>query len=308
MLDFVNDAEDVRRAFKPYYDKTEMAEASRPERLEALKHALDLTQIYYWSEVEAFTRIFYKPSERQDAADHAHMQRHLQPAVDRFAGIEEDDEREKFREKLSGYVRTYAYLSQILPYTDHEQEMLYSFGRFLLPHLPIDRDDTMVGMRDEVALQYYRLERVHTGSIGIAEGAPQYVRTPTETGTRKAQDERAPLSEIIEILNERFGTRFTEEDRLFFDQIKERACNSDVVVRTALANTLDRFEMGVRGLIEDLMIERMGENDRIVTRYVSDKEFQGSAFPVLAREIFETVRARRGGVDPGKAPPSPGSR
>ena len=89
---------------------------------------------------------------------------------------------------------------------------------------------------------------------------------------------------------------------------KERACNSDVVVRTALANTLDRFEMGVRGLIEDLMIERMGENDRIVTRYVSDKEFQGSAFPVLAREIFETVRARRGGVDPGKAPSSPGSR
>ena len=303
VLDFVNDAEDVRRAFKPYYDKTEMAEASRPERLEALKHALDLTRIYHWSEVEAFTRIFYKPSERQSAADHAHMQRHLQPAVDRFAGIEEDDEREKFREKLSGYVRTYAYLSQILPYTDHEQEMLYSFGRFLLPHLPIDRDDAMAGMRDEVAIQYYRLERVHTGSIDIAEGAPQYVRTPTETGTRKAQDERAPLSEIIEILNERFGTRFTEEDRLFFDQIKERACNSDVVVRTALANTLDRFEMGVRGLIEDLMIERMGENDRIVTRYMSDKEFQGSAFPVLAREIFETVRARRGGASLTTAPP-----
>ena len=308
VLDFVNDAEDVRRAFKPYYDKTEMAEASRPERLEALKHALDLTRIYHWSEVEAFTRIFYKPSERQGAADHAHMQRHLQPAVDRFAGIEEDDEREKFREKLSGYVRTYAYLSQILPYTDHEQEMLYSFGRFLLPHLPIDRDDAMAGMRDEVALQYYRLERVHTGSIDIAEGAPQYVRTPAETGTRKAQDERAPLSEIIEILNERFGTRFTEEDRLFFDQIKERACNSDVVVRTALANTFDRFEMGVRGLIEDLMIERMGENDRIVTRYMSDKEFQGSAFPVLAREIFETVRARRGGVDPEGASGEAGVR
>ncbi len=302
VLDFVNDAEDVRRAFKPYYDGTEMVEASRPERLEALKHALDLTRIYHWSEVEAFARIFYKPSERQGAADHAHMQRHLQPAVDRFAGIEEDDEREKFREKLSGFVRTYAYLSQILPYTDHEQEMLYSFGRFLLPHLPIDRDDTMVGMRDEVALQYYRLARVHTGSIDIADGEPQYVKTPTETGTRKAQDEQAPLSEIIEILNERFGTQFTEEDRLFFDQIREKACNSDVVVRTALANPLDRFEMGVRSLIEDLMIERMGENDRIVTRYMSDKEFQGSAFPVLAREIFETVRARRGDVGPGGAP------
>ena len=298
VLDFVNDAEDVRRAFKPYYDKTEMAEASKPEILEALKHALDQTRIYHWSEVEAFARVFYKPPERQRAADHAHLQRRLQPAVDRFAEVEEDDEREKFREKLSGYVGMYAYLSQILPYTDHEQEMLYSFGRFLLPHLPLDRDDTMVGIRDEVALQYYRLDRVHTGAIGVADGEPQYVKPPTETGTRKAQDDQAPLSEIIETLNERFGTQFTEEDRLFFDQIKERACNSDTVVRTALANPLDRFEMGVRGLIEDLMIERMGENDRIVTRYLSDREFQGSAFPVLAREIFETVRARQAGSSP----------
>ena len=38
-----------------------------------------------------------------------------------------------------------------------------------------------------------------------------------------------------------------------------------------------------------------------MTRYMSDKEFQGSAFPVLAREIFETVRARRGDVDQGGA-------
>jgi type I restriction enzyme R subunit len=64
-------------------------------------------------------------------------------------------------------------------------------------------------------------------------------------------------------------------------------------VQTALANPLDKFQLGIRKLIEELMIERMGENDAIVTRYMGDKEFQGSAFPILAREIFETVRGRR---------------
>lgn len=49
-----------------------------------------------------------------------------------------------------------------------------------------------------------------------------------------------------------------------------------------------------RKLIEDLMIERMGENDKIVTRYMADQEFQGSAFPILAREIFQAVRALTG--------------
>jgi type I restriction enzyme R subunit len=63
-------------------------------------------------------------------------------------------------------------------------------------------------------------------------------------------------------------------------------------VRTALANPLDKFELGIRKLIEELMIERMGENDKIVTRYMADQEFQGSAFPILAREIFDAVRSK----------------
>ena len=59
-----------------------------------------------------------------------------------------------------------------------------------------------------------------------------------------------------------------------------------------MANPLDKFELGVRKLIEGLMIERMAENDKIVTRYMADREFQGSAFPILAREIFEAVRGK----------------
>ena len=64
------------------------------------------------------------------------------------------------------------------------------------------------------------------------------------------------------------------------------------MIQTALANPLDKFELGIRKLIEDLMIERMGENDKIVTRYMADNEFQGAAFPILAREIFEAVREK----------------
>ena len=293
VLDFVNDAEDIFRAFKPYYDRTDLAESSDPASLEALKYELDQEQVYHWSEVEAFAQVFYKPPNRQSVADHAHMQRHLQPAVDRFKAIDDDERRHAFRDKLAGYVRVYAFLSQIVPYADSELEMLYSYGRFLWPHLPLDRDATNVQFGDEVALQYYRLERVFSGGIEVKEGEAEYIKSPTEVGTGGAKDEQVPLSEIIEILNERFGTQFSEEDRLFFQQIKEKACKSEQIVRTALANPLDKFELGIRKLVEDLMIERMVENDRIVTRYMDDKEFQASAFPILAREIFDTVRSQR---------------
>jgi type I restriction enzyme R subunit len=290
VLDFRNKADDIFAAFKPYYDATLLEEPSDPNQLEALKHELDQAQVYHWSEVEAFAQIFYRPPERQNAADHAHMQSHLQPAVDRFKGIEDDEPRTEFRTKLSAYVKLYAFLSQVLPYTDPELEMLYSFGRFLLPHLPLDRDIEALKLTDEVALQYYRLERIHAGGLDLTAGEPPTIYGATEVGTGKAKDEKAPLSEIIDLLNERFGTDFDNEDRLFFEQIKEKACKDEEIIETALANPFDNFALGIRQLIERLMIQRMSDNDAIVTRYMDDKAFKEAAFPVLAREIYEAVR------------------
>ena len=93
-------------------------------------------------------------------------------------------------------------------------------------------------------------------------------------------------------MNERFGTDFTDEDRLFFEQIKEKACADDRIVQTANANPLDKFELGIRSLIESFMIQRMAENDEIVSRYMDDREFQSTIFPLLAKDIFETIRNR----------------
>ena len=291
VLDFVNKPEDIYAAFKPYFDSTSLQESADPEMLPSIKHELDQLQIYHWSEVEAFARIFYRQPDRQNPADHAHMQRNLQPAVDKFKAIEDNEMRSTFRDKLGGYVRMYAFLSQILPYADPDLEMLYSYGRFLLPHLPLDHDNIVVKISSEVELQYFRLQRVSSGPIELKIGDPEGVYSPTDVGTGKAKEEKVPLSEIIQVLNERFGTTFTEEDRLFFDQIKARAMSNSQVIQTAMANPLDKFQLGVRKLIEDLMIQRMAENDKIVTRYMDDDEFQRTAFPILAREIFEAVHA-----------------
>jgi type I restriction enzyme R subunit len=293
VLDFVNERENIYKAFKPYFETTSLQEASDPSQLEMLKHELDQAQVYHWSEVEAFARIFYKPLDKQVVADHAHMQKHLQPAVDRFNAIEEDEIRDRFRTRLLGFVNVYGFLSQIIPFADRELEMLASFGKFFLPHLPIDRGDP-VTLGSDVALHYYRLQHAVTGAINIREGDPEGVKSPTDVGTGKAPEKKAPLSEIIEVLNDRFGTNFTEEDRLFFEQIKEKAVKNQQVIDTALSNPLDKFQLGVKRLVEDLMVQRLADNDEIVTRYMDDEGFQSAAFPILTREIFAAVNAAAG--------------
>ncbi|WP_310600684.1 type I restriction endonuclease [Desulfobulbus sp.] len=298
VLDFVNEAEDIYRAFKPYFDAASLQESSDPALLEQLKHELDGFQVYHWGEVEAFARIFYRAPNKQNPADHAHLQRHLQPAVDRFKAMEDEEQRGQFRDKLNGYVKVYGFLSQIIPYADPDLEMLYSFGRLLLPHLPLERDTDTVKLGDEVGLQYYRLQRVFSGAIKLREGEGEYgVKSPTDVGTGKAKEEKAPLSEIIGVLNDRFGTNFTEEDRLFFEQIKEKATKSPEVVRLRRANPFDKFQLGLRQMLEDLMIQRMGENDKIVSRYMDDKVFEDAAFAVLSKVIYETIPAEDGAVE-----------
>lgn len=210
--------------------------------------------------------------------------------------VEDDAKRSEFREKLSGYVNIYSFMSQIMPYGDPALEMLYSFGRFLLPHLPLDRDTDRVKISDEVGLQYYRLQRIYSGEITLKEGEPEAVKSPTDVGTGKAKDEKIPLSEIIKVLNDRFGTNFTDEDRFFFEQIREKATTNEQVIQLRRANPFDKFQLGLRQLIENLMVERMADNDKIVTRYMDDNEFGGAAFAVLSKAIYDDI--------PSEIPPS----
>jgi type I restriction enzyme R subunit len=289
VLDFVNEAVDIYKAFKPYYDATSLQESSDPQQLEVIKHELDAAQVYFESEVEAFARVFYKPIAKQSAQDHAGMQKHLQPAVDRFKTIANDATRSEFRDKLQSYVNLYSFMSQIAPYADPALEMLYSFGRFLLPHLPLDRDSEKVKIGDEVGLVYYRLERVFSGAIEIREGDPEGIKSPTDVGTGKMKEDKAPLSEIIKVLNERFGTSFTDEDRFFFEQIREKATSNEQVIKLRRANPFDKFQLGLRSLLQDLIVQRMAENDQIVTRYMDDQEFGSVAFDALSKAIYEAI-------------------
>jgi hypothetical protein len=89
--------------------------------------------------------------------------------------------------KLNGYVRVYAFMSQIVPYADPDMEMLYSYGRFLVPHLPIERDPA-IKLTDEVGLQYYRLERISSGALNLDEGEP--------VGEFRVSDSRARDSDV----------------------------------------------------------------------------------------------------------------
>ncbi|MXX42413.1 MAG: type I restriction endonuclease subunit R [Acidimicrobiales bacterium] len=290
VLDFVNSPADIADAFAPYFDATRLRAISDPYQLDRLKHELDGMQVYHETEIEQFAQVFYLPPHLQRTSDHPRIEASLRPGVDRFAGLDEDAQTE-FRDRLSAYVRLYAFLSQIIPYADCDLERLYSYGRKLLPHLHVGGDFTPVRLDGDVDLEYYRLQRTSSGAISLDDETGATVASPTAVGTRSTEDGAAPLSEIIDLLNDRYKTDFTESDRLFLQQIQEDGLREEAIRETARANDFDKFRLGAYDRVKQLLIARLAGNDAIVDKCLSDPEFGDFVITGILQSIFDTARS-----------------
>ncbi|NPV01721.1 MAG: type I restriction endonuclease subunit R [Brevinematales bacterium] len=291
VLDFVNSTEDIYQAFKPYYDVTTLEEPSDPLLLEQLKHEMDEMQVYRWEDVEALAKIFYLPKYLQKPSDHAEMEKLIDPSKKRFDLLDEEH-RKLFYEKITAYTKYYAFISQVIPYFDTDWEILYCYCKKLLKKIFLEENGENPHPEDDVELEYYRVEMAMSGKIDLSNGETPGVKSPTAVGTSKSKDEQTPLSEIIQLLNDKLGTEFNEEERLLLDQITETAVNDDRVIQTAKANSLEKFMLGIKAVIEAIVIQRMAENDDFVSRFMSDPDFNKAMYPPLAKEIYHRAKLK----------------
>ena len=294
VLDFVNDPEEIFASFQPYYEVAEVGECAEPDQLYALQAQLNAAQIYYLEEVEGFCSVFFRPTSTQTPGDHAKMNAWLDKAVQRFAERSKTDhgaeECEEFRGRLVAFRNLYAFLSQVIPYGDSDLEKLYTYVRFLIPKLPRRAGGPQYRFDDEVSLKYYRLQKISEGVIPLQPGQSEPLDGPTEVGTAVISEEKVELSTLIEIINDRFGTTFTEADELFFSQIREEAVADEALQQAATANPLEAFKLVFDKSLEGLFIDRMDQNEAITAKFLDNPEFRGAVSRYLLKQVYEEIR------------------
>jgi type I restriction enzyme, R subunit len=249
--------------------------------------------------MDRFLDVYFKPKERQSAADHQAMNATLDPAVSRFAALQNEDEpqAELLRGKLLAFRNLYAFLSQIIPYQDSDLERAYVFLRHLTAKLPRRRGGPAYQFDDEVRLEYYRLQKISEGSISLAEGQARLLDGPSEVGTGMVREDSVPLSRLIDVVNARFGTDFNQADQLFFDQIVEAAMADGGLKLAATVNPADKFELVFKNLLETLFVERIDQNEEIFVRFMNDPAFQKIVTRWLSSQAY--ARLRGGGTTVG---------
>lgn len=292
VLDFVNDRSEIQEAFKQFYEGAEMGEEADPARMYEIKSELDASGIYLPEEVERFCLIYYKPKQRQSPTDHQAMNATLDPAVDRFRAMleENEDEAELLRGKLLAFRNLYAFLSQIIPYQDSDLEKLFTFLRHLASKLPKRHSGPSYSFDDEVRLEYYRLQKISEGSISLSEGYAKPLDGPTEAGSGMVREVPVPLSRLIDLINTRFGTEFNDADQFFFDQIIEAAMLDENLRQAATVNPEDKFSLVFNNLLETFFIERMEQNEEIFARFMNEADFQKVVSRWIAGQVYERFR------------------
>jgi type I restriction enzyme R subunit len=292
VLDFVNDREEIREAFKAYYEGAEMGEEVDPARMYAIKGELDASGIYLDEEIERFSAVYFKPKQRHSVMDHQAMNAALDPAVSRFAARQNDNEEEAelWRGKAQALLNLYGFLSQVIPYQDSDLERLYVFVRNLSAKLPRRNSGARYEFDDEVRLEYYRLQKISEGSISLRDGEAQPLDGPSEVGSGIVRPQPVPLSQLIDVVNEQFGTDFNPADQLFFDQIVSAAMLDEGMRQAAAVNPKDKFELVFRNLLEKLFVERMDQNEDIFVRFMNDAPFQRVVTAWMAAEAYRRLR------------------
>jgi type I restriction enzyme R subunit len=292
VLDFVNDREEIREAFKTYFEGAEIGEEVDPARMYDIKSELDHDGIYTAADIERFSAVYFKPRQRQSPNDHQLMNAALDPCVVRFRELQQQgpDEAELWRGKLLAYCNLYGFLSQIIPYQDSDLERLYVFLRHLATKLPKRGAGPTYQFDDEVRLEYYRLQKISEGSISLSDGQSNRLDGPSEVGSGVLHEEAVPLSRLIDVVNDRFGTDFNQADQLFFDQIVEAAVSDAALKQAAAVNPGDKFELVFKNLLEALFVERMDQNEEIFARFMNDKSFQKVVTGWLSSESYRKLR------------------
>ena len=267
VIDFANEADQIKEAFEPYYETTLLSEATDPNLLYEIQTRLGDFPVFTPADIHNFAILFFNPATKQDRLYAA-----LAPAVMRFQSLSQA-EREEFRGQLTDYVRLYAFLAQVLPFADADLEKFYAFARYLRRLLPPDRAELPREVQQNIDMESYRIQRIDGGKIALDRkpGILEPVGTKGNYGT--GTEELETLSRIIALLNERFGLNLGPEHRLTLGQMMEKLDGDAALDAAARVNTRENVRLTFDQKVERVIQEIVDSNFELYKRITDDRAF-----------------------------------
>jgi type I restriction enzyme R subunit len=283
VLDFINDAETIQEAFRPYYQETSAAPTD-PNILYNLQTRITGANVVVDAEMERAVAGILKGGTAGSSA----LKANTDPAVDRWKALDEDAQ-EDFRSSCVDFIRAYSFLAQIVPFHDTDLEQLYYYTKFLLRRLISDDERGSVDVDDSVVLTHLRTEMIsEEEDLSLDSGSDDPLSSFNGGGRGgKYEDPKKPLSELIAAMNERFGLNLTETDRIWFEQQQQHLVEDAQLAEVARGNDFENFEIYLEPVIEGHVIDRHEQNEALFQAFFNKPEFQQLMVKAMSKSLYD---------------------
>lgn len=286
ILDFVNDPEDIKEAFLPFYEVTVLDNDIEPNEIYTVYNKILDRQVINKEDVIKFTDLFYK--DNLTARDKSIMESYVDNTVERINDFSREEKIE-YRSLLKKFINLYNLIIQIVPFVDTELHRFSIYLRYVIKKIDIETTGG-VDITDKVILQYYKLENKGKETIYLEDEESIGVNIRVSGGGTVKEEETDLLSNIINRLNDKFGTNFSESEKLAVEQIRNNLKNDEDLKLKAMVNSYEVFKHAFEPTFTDRVIAEYNKNTDFYGRILQDESFRNNLMEMLMFDIYTSFR------------------
>jgi type I restriction enzyme R subunit len=314
VVDFVNEASEILASFKTYHTTAELSATTDPNLVFNLRSKLDAAGHYDDFEVDRVVEAEMKGEKQSE------LLKALEPVVDRLmrryktaqealkAAREKQDEAAikatqdelnaliLFKGDLGAFIRLYTFLSQIFDYGNTAIEKRAIFYKRLLPLLEFGREREGIDL-SKVKLVRHKLANQGKQPMPLGDGDAPKLPPITEAGSGGVQEKtKVYMAELIEKLNELFGSETTEQDQLVYVQhvIRGKMLESQTLRQQATNNTKEQFATSpdLDKELENAIVEALDAHTSMSTQALNSEAVRRGLKNILLNhaDLWELLR------------------
>jgi type I restriction enzyme R subunit len=286
VLDFRNEAEQIRHAFQRYYEAV-IVEPTDANVLYDLRARITGAGILDPTEITKAADAYFgvTPDKRSLKVIHAN----LDPAVLRFNDLAQE-EQDPFKDAVDQFTRAYAFLSQVMPFTDPELEKLYVYVKALRTLL---RDAATGGLDlgDDLVLTHLRIKRDGTSDLVLEPGEIEAAKVFIGEGFGSGHEaKKESLAELIAAINERFGTDLDDRDRLEAEKVQVTLSADEELKSFAQANPIDNFALEFSAKFKSAILDTDAHTQRLYNLLLTNPELAAMIEAEVMKATYHSMR------------------
>lgn len=288
ILDFVNDYDDIQKAFSKYYTTTLLSKSVTPSAIYDIESKLDGYAVFDPLDIDDANNVLYK---NDILANEKRRLTFLFQKTKRNIDTYDKEDQKEIILTMRHFVRFYEFLLQASCFEDIELHKKYRFVSLLLAYINIKHPGGGYNLEGKINATNFAQNK--KGSYSKKLKSDPMVKLPTAEKFGIPDDKEEKLSNIIIEINSRVGREydrdFTVKSML---QIKDIMLKSEKLKTAAKNNTEKDFEFPYFDNIDEALIEGLEQNQDFFSLLLGNEEMKKRVMGIFMDEIYNELKEK----------------